>query len=162
MAEGPKMPGRKPKPTALKELAGNPGHRPLNKAEPVPPEGTPVCPADLSADAKTEWNRIAPDLVQMGVLSRIDTAALAGYCECWSRWRDAERNLSKFGSVIKSPSGYPVQSPYISIASRALDQMRKFLVEFGMTPSSRSRISAGPAPMKKPNDTRDPLDFLVQ
>jgi P27 family predicted phage terminase small subunit len=157
------MPGRKPKPTALKELAGNPGKRPLNTAEPIPPSGVPVCPEGLSADAQAEWNRIAPDLIQMGVLSRIDTAALAAYCECWSRWREAERNLSKFGSVIKTPSGYPIQSPFISIASKALDQMRKFLVEFGMTPSSRSRISAGPAPMTKPNNAHDPYDeFVVQ
>ena len=29
--------GRKPKPTALKVLEGNPGKRPLNDREPVPP-----------------------------------------------------------------------------------------------------------------------------
>lgn len=156
------MPGRKPKPTALKKLAGNPGKRPLNEAEPIPPSGVAACPTDLSPDAQTEWNRIAPDLIEMGVLSRIDTAALAAYCESWARWRDAERNLRKFGSVIKAPSGYPIQSPYMTIASKALEQMRKFLVEFGMTPSSRSRISSGPAPMPKPNDAKDPFDFLVQ
>jgi hypothetical protein len=49
--------------------------------------------------------RIVPDLMDMGVLSRIDTAALAPYCGCWSRWRDAERNIAKYGSVIRTSSG---------------------------------------------------------
>jgi P27 family predicted phage terminase small subunit len=93
----------------------------------VPPAGAPKCSSDLSKDAKREWKRIGPDLMDMGVLSRIDTAALAAYCECCSRWRDAERNIAKYGSVIRTPSGYPIQSPYIGIATKAIEQMRKIL-----------------------------------
>ncbi len=37
------MAGRKPKPTALKELEGNPGKRKLNKKEPIPGKGMPDC-----------------------------------------------------------------------------------------------------------------------
>jgi P27 family predicted phage terminase small subunit len=156
------MRGPSPKPTALKLLAGNPGKRPLNESEPTPPAGAPNCPRELSKEAKKEWKRIAPLLYDMGVLSTIDIAALAAYCECWSRWRDAERNIAKYGAVIKTPTGYPIQSPYVSIATKAIEQMRRFLSEFGMTPASRSRISAGPPPLTKPNDSQDPLDFLVQ
>jgi P27 family predicted phage terminase small subunit len=54
---------------------------------------------------------------------------------------DADTNVQKFGAVIKSPkSGFPIQNPYVGIGNTALDQMRKFLTEFGMTPASRSRI----------------------
>ena len=42
--EGIPMAGRKPKPTAIKELEGNPGKRKLNKKEPKPEKGMPVCP----------------------------------------------------------------------------------------------------------------------
>ena len=37
--EGIPMAGRKPKPTALKKLEGNPGKRKLNMKEPVPAKG---------------------------------------------------------------------------------------------------------------------------
>jgi P27 family predicted phage terminase small subunit len=138
------MPGRKPKPTALKELAGNPGHRPLNRREPKP-TGTPTCPSHLDADAKKEWRRISKELTSLGLLTSVDRAALAAYCSAWSRWVHADTQVQKFGAVIKSPkSGYPIQNPFVGVANTALDLMRKFLVEFGMTPASRSRIQVAP------------------
>ena len=50
--------GRKPKPTALKVLEGNPGKRPLNDREPVPPKATLKCPAWLLPEAKGAKHRI--------------------------------------------------------------------------------------------------------
>lgn len=139
------MVGRRPKPTALKIMQGNPGKRPLNNSEPTP-TGTPTCPRHLSKEAKAEWRRISEELSAMGLLTKVDRAALAAYCEAWARWCEAERQIQKFGLVVKSPSGYPMQNPYVGIANTALDQMRKFLVEFGMTPSSRSRLSVETTP----------------
>ena len=104
--------------------------------------------------------RIVPDLMDRGVLSRIDTAALAAYCGCWSRWRDAGRNIAKYGSVICTPSGYPIRSPYIGIATKAIEQMRKFPSEFCMTPTPRSRINATP-PSPDKRATNDPYAFLA-
>jgi P27 family predicted phage terminase small subunit len=138
------MAGRRPKPTALRELEGNRGHRPLNRSEPKP-SGVPKCPPHLDKAAKREWKRISAELVTLGLLTELDRAALAGYCASWSRWVDAEENVQKFGTVIKSPkSGFPIQNPYVGVANTALDQMRRFMVEFGMTPSSRSRIQVAP------------------
>jgi len=49
--------------------------------------------------------------------------------------------------VIKSPkSGYPIQNPYVGIANTSLQMMHRFLIEFGLSPSSRSRISVEAAP----------------
>ena len=50
------MRGRKPTPTAIKVLEGNPGKRPLNDREPQPPKKAPSCPKWLEPDAKREWN----------------------------------------------------------------------------------------------------------
>jgi P27 family predicted phage terminase small subunit len=134
------MAGRRPKPTALKLLDGNPGHRALNRNEPQP-GGIPSCPRHLDAVAKSEWKRISRELIATGLLTSVDRAALAAYCAAWSRWVNAETSIEKFGAVIKSPkSGYPIQNPYIGIANTAIDQMRRFMIEFGMTPASRSRI----------------------
>ena len=66
------MAGRKPKPTALKKLEGNPGKRKLNTKEPVPEKGMPDCPKWLLSEAKVEWNRLCKKLSEMGVLTEID------------------------------------------------------------------------------------------
>ena len=50
--------GRKPKPTAIKILEGNPGKRQLNKYEPSPDKLAPECPDWLSEEAKAEWFRL--------------------------------------------------------------------------------------------------------
>lgn len=145
------MSGRRPKPTALKTLEGNPGKRPLNENEPRP-TGVPTCPRHLNKDAKAEWKRISRELTAIGLLTRVDRAALAAYCQAWARWCEAELNVQKYGHVIKSPSGYPVQNPYVGIANTALDQMRKFLIEFGMTPASRSRLQITVTPQENETD----------
>lgn len=140
------MVGRRPKPTAIKEMMGNPGKRPLNECEPRP-DGVPTCPRYLSKAARKEWRRVAPRLVAMGsgMLTEVDRAAFACYCQAVGRIEDAERELVKYGNVIKTPKGYPIQNPYLAIANKATDQIRQFAVEFGMTPSSRSRVQVGTA-----------------
>lgn len=133
--------GRPRKPTALKVLEGNPGKRPINQKEPKPKPVAPKCPAHLNPRAKKEWRRIAVDLEPLGLLTQVDRAALAAYCVAYSRWVEAEDMIRKHGMLVKSPNGYPMQSPYLAIANKAVEQMKGFLTEFGMTPSSRSRLS---------------------
>jgi P27 family predicted phage terminase small subunit len=143
------MAGRRPKPTALKELQGNPGKRALNKHEPKP-GGIPKCPVHLDKDAKREWKRISVELIALGLLTSVDMAALAAYCSAYSRWAAAEKNIQKFGMVIRSKkSGEPVKNPYVLIADAALDHLRKFGTEFGLTPASRSRLQVEPPTVEK-------------
>ena len=52
------MAGRKPKPTALKKLEGNPGKRKLNTKEPIPAKGMLNCPEWLLPEAKKEWENL--------------------------------------------------------------------------------------------------------
>ena len=75
--EGIPVAGRKPKPTALKKLEGNPGKRKLNTKEPIPAKGMPNCPEWLLPEAKKEWERLADLMNQIGVLTEVDMAAFA-------------------------------------------------------------------------------------
>ncbi|WP_439891590.1 phage terminase small subunit P27 family [Ralstonia sp. 25C] len=144
------MRGRKPTPTALKLVRGNPGKRPLPEDEPKPPRGAPA-PEWLSVEAAKHWPTVAKQLEDAGVLTSMDAAALALYCEAFARWRHANEQVAKYGPVVKAPSGFPVQSPFLAIANKAFDQMAKMLIEFGMTPSSRSRVAkAAPDAAKNP------------
>lgn len=136
------VPGRKPVPTTLKEMRGNPGHRPINTEEPRPTQEVPLCPDHLDAEAKTEWEWIAPHLLACGVLTVIDKAGLAAYCQSYSRWARAERMLAQSGEVLKRPDGRLYPNPYLAVAKAAIHKMHALLHEFGMTPAARTRIRA--------------------
>jgi phage terminase small subunit len=71
------MRGRKPKPTYLKVLEGNPGRRPPNAGEPKPARRAPTCPSHLCPAAKAEWKRLAQQLSVLRILTELDRAALA-------------------------------------------------------------------------------------
>ena len=135
--------GRKPKPTAVKVLEGNPGKRTLNMFEPKPEKVAPECPDWLNEEAKAEWNRLVDKMVELGTLTEMDMAAFAGYCQSYARWKEAEEFIEKHGTIVKTPSGYWQQVPQVSIAQTNLKVMLKFCSEFGLTPSSRSRMIAG-------------------
>lgn len=122
----------------------------MSQHEPTPEPAIPPCPEELSDEAKKEWERVSAELLPMGLLSHIDRAALAGYCQAWATWIDAQTALRQYGVIIKSPNGFPMQSPYLSVANKAFEQMRMMLTEFGMSPSSRTRVHAIP-PKKEPN-----------
>jgi len=140
------MRGRKPTPTRLKILTGNPGKRPLNPDEPQPEAAIPDCPPELSPAARQEWNRLVATLGPLRVLTHLDRAALAAYCAAYALWAEATEAVQKFGVMVKSPSGFPIQSPYVSIANRQAEIMMRISAEFGFTPASRGRISAPPEP----------------
>lgn len=134
------MRGRKPKPTDLKRLAGNPGKRALNNAEPRPRVVLPRPPVHLSDDEKDKWKSIVRELHPLGLVTVLDLDQLSTYCVLWCRWVKAEKLVREKGEIIKTAAGNIIQNPYLSIANRALDQLNKLGAEFGMTPSSRSRV----------------------
>jgi P27 family predicted phage terminase small subunit len=143
------MRGRKPTPNRLKLLRGNPGRRPLNKNEPAPRplKAAPRPPTFLNRRAAAEWRRIARELVELRLLTSVDHAALAGYCDCFAEAAEASELLKKTpGLTVTGPNG-TYANPLLRIRRQAFASMRSFLVEFGLTPSSRSRVSA-PAPEK--------------
>jgi P27 family predicted phage terminase small subunit len=134
------MQGRKPKPTAVKMLAGNPGTRAINHAEPRPRVVLPRPLEHLSDEEKSKWKALVKELHPLGLVTTIDKDSLAMYCVIYVRWMKAERMVREKGEIIKTAAGNIIQNPYLSIANRALDQLNKLGAEFGMTPSSRSRV----------------------
>jgi P27 family predicted phage terminase small subunit len=133
--------GRRPKPTAIRRLEGNPGKRAWNHDEPTPPDTLPRCPEHLCEVARREWRRVARALHSMGVLTAVDRAALAAYCQAYGRWVEAEEKLKETPALYKTPSGYVQQSPWMGIANKQLELMGRYMVELGMTPASRSRVA---------------------
>lgn len=143
-------------PTALKLIKGTFRADRAAKSEPRPEVEIPPVPAHLSDEAKAEWNRISEELAQLGLLTRIDRAALTAYCDVWADYIEASKFCAtKDGNdrkVIKTAAGNLVENPYFSIKKRSLELMHKYLVEFGMTPASRTKIDASPLPAGKPGN----------
>ena len=140
------MPGRRPKPTNLLNFQGNPGGRRLNEHEPQPPKPrrAPPAPPELGDVGKQEWKRMARILHDLGLLTGLDRGMLTAYCKSFEQWVEAVRMTDRFGTVALTANRTPVQSPYVGIANRALANMTRIAVEFGLTPAARSRVQAPP------------------
>lgn len=109
----------------------------------------PDCPDHLGVRAKNEWDRVIAYLEKYKLITDIDTAALALYCASYGRWQDAEAAIQKTideggdGMIVKSPKGYPIQNPYLSIAHRAMEDTHRYLQQFGLSPIARTRVTPG-------------------
>lgn len=83
--------GPLPKPAALKALEGNPGKRALDLSAGVNPRvEVPSAPRHLGKEARKEWARITPVLEELGLISGLDRAALALYCQAVGRLSELE------------------------------------------------------------------------
>ena len=96
---------------------------------------------ELGPVARREWDRLVGELGKLKLVTNLDRAALAAYCGAYALWSEATEAIQKFGTMVKSPSGYPIQSPYLAIANRQAELMMRISAEFGFTPASRSRIA---------------------
>jgi len=103
------MRGRRPKPTRMKALTGNPGKRPLNARDPRPEPAAPECRPELSPLARQEWMRLTAELAKLNLITHLDRGALATYCGAYALWAEAMEQIQKFGTMVKSPTGYPIQ-----------------------------------------------------
>jgi len=138
------MKGRKPVPRALKILRGNPGKRRIADDEPQPSTAIDLAVPEIlagDADARAEWERTAPMLHRLGLLTEADLDALILYCASFARWQQAERQLRTDGLIVHAgPNHFPIISPFLIISNRAQAQCRALLIEFGLTPVSRTRV----------------------
>lgn len=135
------MRGRPPKPTELKLLQGNPGHRQIDAAdEPQPRAGIPIPPPHLNKEARLQWFRWCDELKHMRVITMAERETLAIMCDTWARYLKAEAAIENHGLLIKSPKGYPIQNPALSIRNQAAKELLRFAIEFGLTPAARTRV----------------------
>ena len=141
--------GRKSLPTALKVLAGNPGKRALNHDEPQLATGIGEPPAWLDEEGRAEWWRIVPDLEEAGVTTRVEATMLATYCQAVSRMIASEAIIAREGLVTIGQRG-PMKHPAVTIARESALVIAKIGSEFGITPSSRSKIKAAPKQQGNP------------
>lgn len=132
--------GRKPKPNEQKELAGNPGGRDLPNV-PEPPKGMPPMPKEfLSEHGQRAYLWIKAQLDPTGILTGADFHALTAMCMHWAYAAEANQVLRKQGVTLIDKDGVRRKNPANQIFRDNMKSFRMFAENFGMTPSSRSRI----------------------
>ena len=153
-------PGRKSKSAELHILQGNPGGKGADELKAradselsIAPK-LPAPPKHLLPEAKREWKRTGKKLAEIGLITEIDRAMFALYCQAWAHWEIAERNVQAY-----SDEGYVQTGQYgeklagwIQIAWKAAEQVSKIAREFGMTPATRYRVTV--AKPEKPADDK--------
>ena len=154
------MRGRKPLPKHLRLVQGNRGKRPIRSDSVEAPPSLPMPPEFLCDDAKQEWQRVAPMLFALRLLSDLDVVTLAAYCQAYATWMNAHEALNKMGSVdqasrglvVRSAKNNLIQNPLLGIANAAAAAMVRFAGELAMTPTARARITSPPGDGKNPHE----------
>ncbi|CAG9417979.1 MULTISPECIES: phage terminase small subunit P27 family [Providencia] len=153
MAGTPGKSGRRPKPTARKELAGNPGKRALNKDEPVFTPLKGVSPPDWFTENELElavvmWEITIKELCGQGILCITDLAVLERWCVAYHIWRNAVVAIMRDGTRLIGATGGPIKNPDLTTKKEQESEMDRTGAMLGLDPSSRQRL-IGMAGQKK-------------
>lgn len=137
--------GRRAKPTARKELAGNPGKRALNKEEPVFTPIKGASPPDWFEEedlplATIMWEMTIKELCGQGLLCVTDLAVLERWCVAYEFWRRAVRNIARQGNAITGAMGGMIKNPELTAKKEQESEMSSTGSMLGLDPSSRQRL----------------------
>lgn len=136
--------GRPRKPTAVKAAQGTLEKSRTSPAEPEWKPGSDKPPPWLSGAALNEWKRLVPLLLGQGLFPASAYSQVAGLCQQWGRWREAEDAMAQDGKVIETASGYQQPSPWIAIGAKAWDNYMTACGRFGLDPANASKVTARP------------------
>ncbi|MEF2545953.1 phage terminase small subunit P27 family [Aurantimonas sp. E1-2-R+4] len=113
----------------------------------------PKPPADMSTEAKAEWRRVMPVLVERRVLSPADIGAVERFCEASGDIKIARAAIAKDGGYVENRLGELKRHPAFATLRESTAEARRWAAELGLTPASRSRVGA------HEDDEDNPLDL---
>jgi P27 family predicted phage terminase small subunit len=139
------MRGRKPTPTVLRVLRGNPSKRPMNTNEPKPDPLSDEYPDELQdTEARDEWTRTIVPAIEIGQITAADRVFAIAHCELWATWRSQLAEAAKHPHVVAvGHNKHPMPNPARTMSNKTLQLLAKVDAELGLTPVSRSRVNIG-------------------
>ena len=129
-------------PTALRELRGNPSGKAYPTGEPEPDIAEAEAPTHLNGVARAEWERLAPELIRLRLLTVVDLGLLAAWCVAWSDFVVAKTALAT-GIVVKGKDDHLVRSPWFIVKYKAVEAMVRISDRMGFSPSARVSLVSG-------------------
>jgi len=149
--------GRPATPTAIKVLRGNPGCRPINDAEPVPPPADMTPPDTLREIGIAKWMEVSSLLTRMGVFTAADRTTLERYCLLHEQFMEVVKHVREHGMTQITQTGYSQLTAEGSLFKTLPADLLKIEREFGMTPAARSSLKVQDA-----SAPADPLEAYIQ
>lgn len=135
--------GRKPTPSHLKVVRGTKRADRGAKNEPTPDRARPSAPSDMSDRGREAWGYVVAVLDRMGVLTEADAMAVELMCEARADWLSARDEIIASGGETYTTEGGLIKAhPAVAMRNDAARRLQSLLAEFGMTPSSRSKVNA--------------------
>lgn len=164
------MRGRKPKPSHLRAVDGNPGKRGTDDATPTPTVVVEMDPPeDLDPIGADLWRQLQPQLARYVSFTVLDVLSLTLLCMSWSRYRqalDALHTTKDGGEIFETTyvthgrNGRQVKTrPELLQAQAEIGVMRGLMSEMGLTQVSRARLK-GLGQLGLPFAGADPLAEL--
>lgn len=101
-----------------------PDRAPLTKA--------PVAPKWMTDEARAEWKRIIPRLIEDRIITKADLTGVENYCVAVGRVREIEA-LFRVSGLDKVLFG---------MQNRAMQTARQLAAEYGLSPTSRARVGS--------------------
>jgi P27 family predicted phage terminase small subunit len=149
--KGMRTGGQNKKPAALHVLQGTwRKHRHGRRSSPEPPAGVPEPPGALSGESKAEWDRMIVRLTAAGTLSSVDAPLLWNYCQLWADGCPLQADANQLTQTWYSAGSEPKLHPVFAALKQYRLALRVYLVEFGLTPLARNRVTAHPAATRTP------------
>lgn len=142
------MRGRKPDGVGVQAAKGNPGKRTVKASVRTEPAkaGAVLPPKWMakSTEALKVWNEIAPQLIQINLLTALDTQPFARYCRYVAEWITADKAIAKEGTYYDTMTteGHAKKSlhPAWVVRSRLESFLKDIEIRFGIGPHDRYKI----------------------
>ena len=141
------MPGPAAKPQKLRDLDGNPEHRPRAK-KPVPAAGAPTPPEWLGEYARKIWDGLIQSMPP-GFYATADALALAGYCQACNMVKCATEEIETHGITIMKGDA-KMKNPACTVLSDALAKITTIGTRLGLDPAARASIGINAGGDKPP------------
>lgn len=148
------MRGRKPKPSYLRVLDGNAGHRPQNPDAPQPVGDLLDAPPNLSPTQQAVWRR-AMEHAPPGMLKQLDRSVFESWVIACDTLENIRAKVALLGVIIKGPGGHPIVNPLLREQRGQANLVRQLASELGFSPTARQRVK-----VPKPNEGKNPFSDL--
>ena len=114
-------------------------------------------PKGLGKAGKSRWSQWVETFRLDKMLEQRHLDSLEMYCRAWDRMEECEALAKKDGEYITSESGAMSRHPALIEAHACRESIRRYIIEFGGTPSSATNVRRQVAPKTAgvPNRQRD-------
>lgn len=87
----------------------------------------------IDETAKVEWERLVKELDKKSMISNLDYNNLGAYCNSFSYYLDATRDIKEYGAMNMKG----VINPSVTLQLKYSDEMRRYAALLGLTVESR-------------------------